>query len=56
MALFNNLVSNPNDGVFKGTRYEDDNVIINDSTLRSLLPPQLKQMSARYNIMCGCEC
>ena len=24
--------------------------------MRSLLPPQLKQMSARYNIMCGCEC
>ena len=24
--------------------------------MRSLLPPQLKQMYARYNIMCGCEC
>ena len=24
--------------------------------MRSLLPPQLKQMSARYKIMCGCEC
>ena len=31
-------------------------MIISDSTLRSLLPPQLKQMSARYKIVCGCEC
>ena len=35
---------------------EDGKIIISDSTLRSLLPPQLKQMSARYKIMCGCEC
>ena len=32
------------------------NIIISDSTLRSLLPPKLKQMSARYNFICGCEC
>ena len=24
--------------------------------LRALLPPQFKKMSARYKIMCGCEC
>ena len=29
---------------------------ISDSTLRLLLPPQLKQMSAQYKVMCGCEC
>ena len=52
----NSLVSDPNDGGLKDDRYEDDNIIISDSTLRSLLPPQLKQMSACYKIMCGCEC
>ena len=54
--LHNSLVSDPNDGGLKDTRDEDGKIIINDSTLSSLLPPQLKQMSARYKIMCGCEC
>ena len=54
--LHNSLVSDPNDGVLKDARDEDGKIIICDSTLRSLLPPQLKQMSARYKIMCGCEC
>ena len=40
----------------KDARDEDGKIIISDSTLRSLLPPQLKQMSARYKIMCCCEC
>ena len=54
--LHNSLVSDPNDGGIKDARGEDDNIIISDSTLRSLLSPQLKQMSARYKIMWGCEC
>ena len=37
--LHNSLVSDPNDGGIKNYRYEDDNIIISDSTLRSLLPP-----------------
>ena len=45
--LHNSLVSDPNDGGFKYYRDEDGNIIISGSTLRSLLPPQLKQMSAR---------
>ena len=53
--LHNILVSDPNDGGLKDARDEDGKIIISDSTLRSLLPPQLKQMSARYNIMCGFE-
>ena len=53
--LHNSLVSDPNYGGLEDTRYEDGKIIISDSTLRSLLPPQLKQMSARYKIMCGCE-
>ena len=54
--LYNSLVSYHNDGGIKDTRDEDGNIIISDSTLRSLLLPQLKQISARYKIIYGCEC
>ena len=54
--LYNSLVSDPNNGGMKDAWYEYGKIIINDSTLRSLLPPQLKQMCARYKVMCGCEC
>ena len=54
--LHNSFVSDTNDGGLKYSRYEDGNIIISDSTLRSLLPPQFKKMYARCNIMCGCEC
>ena len=54
--LHNSLVSEPHDGGIKDARDEDGKIIISDSILRSLLPPKLKQMSARYKIMCGCEC
>ena len=54
--LHNILVSDPNDCGLKDSRYEDDYIIISDSTLCSLLLPQLKHMYARYKIMCGCEC
>ena len=53
--IHNSLVSDPNDGVLKYTRDEDDNIIIVYSTLRSLLPPQLKQVSSQYKVMRGCE-
>ena len=53
--LHNSLVSDPNDGGLKDARDEDGKIIISETTLRSLLPPQLKKMSARYNIMCGCD-
>ena len=54
--LHNILVIDPNGSGTKYARDEDDNIIISDYTLRSLLPPQLKQMSASYKVMCGCEC
>ena len=54
--LYNSLVSDPNDGGMKDARDENVKIIISDSTLRLLLPPQLKKKSARYKIMCGCEC
>ena len=41
--LHNSLVSDPNDGGLKYARDEDGIIIISDSTLRSLLPPQLKK-------------
>ena len=41
--LHNSLVSDPNDGVLKDARDEDSKIIISDSTLRSLLPPQFKK-------------
>ena len=50
------LVSGPYYGGLKHARDEDDNIIISDYTFISLLPPQLKQMSAQYKIMCCCEC
>ena len=54
--LHNSLLSDPNDGGLKYAKDEDGKIIISYSTLRSLLPPQLKQMPVRYKIMCGCEC
>ena len=40
--LHNSLVSDPNDGGLKYARDEYGKIIISDSTLRALLPPQLK--------------
>ena len=52
----NNLVSYPIYGVIKEAMNEENNIIISDYTLWTLLPPQLKQMSVIYKVMCGCEC
>ena len=54
--LHNSLVSDTNDSGLKDARDEDGKIIISDSKLRSLFPPQLKQNSARYKVMYGCEC
>ena len=56
IELHNSLVSDSNDDDMKYARYQDDNIIISDSTLRSLLPPQPKFFSAPYKFMCGCKC
>ena len=40
--LHNKFFSGIKDGGLKEARYEDDNIFISDSTLRSLLPPQFK--------------
>ena len=36
-------MSDPNDGGLKDARDENGKIVISDSTLRSLLPPQLKK-------------
>ena len=54
--LYNSLVIDTNDGGLKDSRDEENNIIISDSTLHSLLPPQLKQIPALYKVMCGYEC
>ena len=51
--LHNIFVSDPNDGGLKYAKYEGNDIIISDSTLCSLLPPQLRQMSSRYKVTCG---
>ena len=43
--LHNSLVSDPVDGGIKEARVADNNIIISDSTLRSLFPPQQKNVS-----------
>ena len=43
IELYNNLASTTKYGGLKEARYEDDNIIIIDYTLSSLLPPQLKK-------------
>ena len=54
IELHNILVSDTNDVCLIDAWDEDDNIIISDSTLRSLLPSKLKQMSECYKVMCGC--
>ena len=49
------MASHPEDGGLKDTRDADNNIIISDSTLQSILPPQLKKISAWYKVMCSCE-
>ena len=54
--LHNNLVSDTdNDGV-KEARDAENNIIISDSTLRSILSPKFKKKSSRYKVICSCEC
>ena len=44
------------EGGIKKSIYPDNNIIIIDSTLRHTFPPQLKNMTSRYKVMCFCEC
>ena len=50
------MVSPPEEGGLKEAIDADNNIIISDSTLRKILPPQLNNMAYQYKGMCGCEC
>ena len=52
----NSLVSDTEYGGIKETIDTENNRIFSDSTLRSLLPPQLKEFSTQYKVMCAREC
>ena len=54
--VHNIFLIDTNDGGLKDSRDENGNIIISDSTFCSLFPPKLKQVSARYKVMFGCEC
>ena len=54
--LHNIMVITPEEGGIKEVRYVDNNIIISDYTLQSIMPSQLKKMSARYKVVCVCEC
>ena len=43
--LHNRMASPPEEGVTKDERDAEYNIIISDSTLRKILPPQLKNMT-----------
>ena len=50
------MVSAPEKCGFNEAIYADNDIIISDSMLRTILPPQLKNMSAKYKVVYGCEC
>ena len=50
------MVSPLDEGRLREARDSDNNIIISDSTLRTILSPQLKNLSSWYKVMCGCEC
>ena len=53
--LHNYLIDSPDDGGLVGARHVITNdVIISDTMLRSLAPPQLRPMTDNYKMMCGC--
>ena len=56
IELHSSMVGLPEEGRINESRDADNNIIISDSTLRNILPSQLKKMTSRYKVMCGCEC
>ena len=53
--LHNELIASPDDGGLVGARHAKTNdVIISDTMLHSLAPPQLRPMTDNHKMMCGC--
>ena len=54
--LHNDIIASPYDGGLIGARNAEINdVIISNTTLRSLAPPQIRPMKDNYKMMCGCS-
>ena len=53
--LHNSMVSPSEEVLLKEEIYSDNNIIISDSTLRSIIPPQLNKMSTQHKVVCGCD-
>ena len=53
--LHNIMVSPPGGGL-KEARVGYNNIIVVDYMLQNILPHQLKNMYAKYKIICVCEC
>ena len=52
--LHNELIASPDDGGLVGARHAITNdVIISDTMLRSLAPPQLRPMTDNHRMICG---
>ena len=51
--LNNIMVSPPEEGGFTEAIDADNNIIIIDSSLCNILPPQMNKMTAQYKIMCS---
>ena len=56
IELNNIMLILPEEGRLKEVRYAENYIIISDSNLHIILPPQLKNMTSRYKVMCNCEC
>ena len=53
--LNNELIASPDDGGLLEARHSDTNdVIISNTMLRSLSPPQLRIMTYNQKMICGC--
>ena len=53
--LHNELIASQDDGDLLGARHSDTNdVVIIDTIIRSLAPPQLRPMTDHHKMMCGC--
>ena len=53
--LHNELIASPDDGGLVGSRHAITNdVIISDTMLCFLAPPQLRPMTDNHKMMCGC--
>ena len=56
IELHHIMVSPPEVGGLKEARDAYNNIIIVDSNVHNILPPQLNIMASQYKVVCGCKC